>query len=315
MYEALKQLDPIRINFSASGMHIINIVLSFIMFGVALGIKPNQFKELFKEPKTYLIGLFGHLVALPCMTFLLVVAFSSYITPTIAMGMFLVAACPGGNISNFMTSYAKGNTELSVGLSASTTLLATISTPFNFALWGDLYLRFISTKGGHLLQPLQIDNLQMFETVFILLGIPLVLGIFFARYFPHITEKLKKPIQYLSIVFFIVMVVLAFANNWHLFIKYIFYIFFIVLIHNFLAFLTGFSLGSIFHVSNRDRRTITIEMGIQNSGLGLVLLFNPKIFPPSLAVGGMLFITAWWGIWHIIAGLSLSTYWSGHRPK
>src|ERR1035437_511460 len=312
MYEALKLLDPIRINFSAAGMHIINIILSFIMFGVALGIKPNQFKELIKEPKPYLIGLFGHLFALPLMTFLLVVALNNYITPTIAMGMFLVAACPGGNISNFMTSFAKGNTELSVGLSASTTLLATISTPFNFALWGGLYLRFISNKAHHLLQPLQIDNFQMFETVFILLGIPLILGIFFAKYFPRITDKLKRPIQYVSIVFFIAIVILAFTNNLHLFLKYIYFIFFIVLIHNFMAFLTGFSLGSIFHISNRDRRTITIEMVIQNSGLGLVLLFNPKIFPPTLEVGGMLFITAWWGIWHIIAGLCISTYWSRH---
>jgi len=193
--------------------------------------------------------------------------------------------------------------------------LATISTPFNFALWGGLYLKFISNKSGHLLQPLQIDNYQMFETVFILLGIPLILGILFSKYFPRITAKLKKPIQYISIVFFIAIVVLAFMNNLNLFLKHIFYIFFLVLIHNFLAFLTGYSLGSIFKVSDQNRRTITIEMGIQNSGLGLVLLFNPKIFPPSLALGGMLFITAWWGIWHIIAGLSLSTYWSRHQPK
>ena len=315
MYEALQQLDPIRINFSASGMHVINLVLSFIMFGVALGIKPKHFFDLIKEPKSYLIGLFGHLFALPFMTFLLVIVLNNYITPTIAMGMFLVAACPGGNISNFMTSYAKGNTELSVGLSASTTLLATISTPFNFALWGGLYLKYISNRAGHLLQPLQIDNLQMFETVFILLGIPLILGIFFAKYFPKITEKLKKPIQYVSIVFFIGLVVLAFTNNLQLFLKYIYYIFFLVLIHNFLAFLTGYSLARIFKVPIQDRRTITIEMGIQNSGLGLVLLFNTKIFPHDMALGGMLFITAWWGIWHIISGLSLATYWSRHQPK
>jgi len=310
MYEALQQLDPIRINFSASGMHIINIILGFIMFGVALGLKPKQFTELIKEPKPYLVGLFGHMFALPFMTFLLVLALSNYITPTIAMGMFLVAACPGGNISNFMTSYAKGNTELSIGLSASTTLLATLSTPFNFALYGGLYLRYISSKGGHLLQPLQIDNVQMFETVFILLGIPLILGVLFAKFLPTITTKLKKPIQLISIVFFVALVVMAFANNWQLFLKYIYFIFFIVLIHNLLAFLTGYFLGSAFKVSNRNRRTITIEMGIQNSGLGLVLLFNPKIFPPEMAVGGMLFITAWWGIWHIISGLTLSTYWS-----
>lgn len=315
MYEALQQLDPIRINFSASGMHFINIVLGFIMFGVALSIKPKQFIEIFKEPKPYLVGLFGHIFALPFMTFLLVIALNNFITPTIAMGMFLVAACPGGHISNFMTSYAKGNTELSVGLSASTTILATFTTPFNFALWGGLYMHFISNKAGHLLQSLEIDNLQMFETVFLLLGIPLILGILFAKYFPRITEKLKKPIQYISIVFFILLVVLAFSNNLDLFLKHIFYVFFIVLLHNLLAFLTGFSLASIFNVSNHNRRTITIEMGIQNSGLGLVLLFNTKIFPHDMALGGMLFITAWWGIWHIISGLSIATYWSGKPVK
>ena len=315
MYEALLQLDPIKINFSASGMHAINIILSFIMFGVALGIKPAEFKTLIKQPKSLILGLISQVIALPLVTFIVIIALNNYITPTVAMGMILVASCPGGNISNFMSSLSKANTELSVGLTATTTLLATITTPFNFAFWGGLYVRFISKHAKHMLQPLEIDNGQMFETVFILLGVPLVIGIFFSHYFPKITEKLKKPIQMVSIVFFIAMVVLAFANNFDLFLKYIFYIFIIVLVHNFLALATGFSIGSIFKLPNADRRTLTIETGIQNSGLGLVLLFNPKIFPPELALGGMLFITAWWGIWHIISGLSLSLYWNKIDPK
>ena len=315
MYEALLQLDPIKINFSASGMHAINIILSFIMFGVALGIKPAEFKTLIKQPKSLILGLISQVIALPLVTFIVIIALNNYITPTVAMGMILVASCPGGNISNFMSSLSKANTDLSVGLTATTTLLATITTPFNFAFWGGLYVNFISKHAKHMLQPLEIDNGQMFETVFILLGVPLVIGIFFSHYFPKITEKLKKPIQMVSIVFFIAMVVLAFANNFDLFLKYIFYIFIIVLVHNFLALATGFSIGSIFKLPNADRRTLTIETGIQNSGLGLVLLFNPKIFPPELALGGMLFITAWWGIWHIISGLSLSLYWNKIDPK
>ena len=315
MYEALLQLDPIKINFSASGMHAINIILSFIMFGVALGIKPAEFKTLIKQPKSLTLGLISQVIALPLVTFIVIIALNNYITPTVAMGMILVASCPGGNISNFMSSLSKANTDLSVGLTATTTLLATITTPFNFAFWGGLYVNFISKHAKHMLQPLEIDNGQMFETVFILLGVPLVIGIFFSHYFPKITEKLKKPIQMVSIVFFIAMVVLAFANNFDLFLKYIFYIFIIVLVHNFLALATGFSIGSIFKLPNADRRTLTIETGIQNSGLGLVLLFNPKIFPPELALGGMLFITAWWGIWHIISGLSLSLYWNKIDPK
>jgi len=285
------------------------------MFGVALGIKPAEFKTLIKQPKSLILGLISQVIALPLVTFIVIIALNNYITPTVAMGMILVASCPGGNISNFMSSLSKANTELSVGLTATTTLLATITTPFNFAFWGGLYVNFISKHAKHMLQPLEIDNGQMFETVFILLGVPLVIGIFFSHYFPKITEKLKKPIQMVSIVFFIAMVVLAFANNFDLFLKYIFYIFIIVLVHNFLALATGFSIGSIFKLPNADRRTLTIETGIQNSGLGLVLLFNPKIFPPELALGGMLFITAWWGIWHIISGLSLSLYWNKIDPK
>lgn len=315
MYEALQQLDPIKINFSASGMHIINIVLSFIMFGVALGLKPKEFSNIIRSPKSTILGLISQLVALPLITFLLVIVFSNQITPTVALGMILVAACPGGNISNFISSLSKANTELSIGLTASTTLLSTIMTPFNFAFWGGMYANFISKHASRSLHPLIIDNVQMFETVFILLGIPLILGIAFAHFFPKMTEKLKKPIQIISIIFFLLMVVLAFTNNLQIFLKYIYYIFFIVLIHNFLALSTGYSIARIFRLPEADRRTLTIETGIQNSGLGLVLLFNPKIFPTHLELGGMLFITAWWGIWHIISGLIIAGYWSKRVPK
>ena len=306
MYEDLLQLDTIRINFSAGGMHIINLVLAFVMFGVALGIQPSMFKEVLKKPKSVIVGLVSQLIALPALTFLLIVAFNQYITPMVAMGMILVAACPGGNISNFMSQLSKANTELSVTLTAITTLVSPIFTPANFAIWGGLYVNFVNPEAGSALRELHIDIYQMFETVFILLGVPLVLGILVSHYLPKVAQKLKKPMQYFSILFFIMMVVLAFGNNVDLFLKYIGFIFILVLIHNGLALSTGFATATIFKLPFADRRTLTIETGIQNSGLGLVLLFNPKIFPPDLAIGGMLFITAWWGIWHIISGLSVS---------
>jgi bile acid:Na+ symporter, BASS family len=315
MYEALQQLDPIRINFSATGMHVINIVLCFVMFGVALGIKVSHFNNLIKNPKLALTGLFSQLVALPLITFIIIVIFNKYLTPTVAMGMILVSACPGGNISNFMSSYAKANTELAVGLTASTTLLATFTTPANFALWGGLYNTYINNHASNLLEkPLTIDTIQVFETVFILLGLPLVLGIIFARKFPALTDKIKKPLQNLSLVFFVGMIVMAFMNNIDLFLKYIFFIFIIVLIHNALGLLTGYSIASIFKLGDTNRRTLTIETGIHNSGLGLLLLFNPKIFPYDLQIGGMIFVVAWWGIWHIVSGLSLAIYWHKKNP-
>ena len=169
MYEQLLALDKVRINFSAAGMHAVNLVLAFVMFGVELGIRLETFKSILRYPKSAIAGLFSQLVALPAMTFLLVVIFNNFITPMIAMGMILVASCPGGNISNFMSQLSKANTELSISLTAVTTALSTIMTPFNFSFWGGLYVNFINKQAGNALQVLHIDNFQMFETVFILL--------------------------------------------------------------------------------------------------------------------------------------------------
>ena len=315
MYQQLLALDDVRLNFSAQGMHIVNIVLAFVMFGVALGIRPEMFKNVLKYPKAALVGFFCQVVGLPAMTFLLVISLNHWITPMVAMGMILVAACPGGNISNFMSQFAKANTELAISLTAVSTGLSTIITPFNFWFWGGMYVNFINKHAAYALQTLEIPVFQMFETVFILLGIPLVLGMLTVKFLPKIAEKLKKPMQYFSLIFFMGMIIMAFGNNVDLFLKYIVFVFILVLIHNSLALAMGYGTAAAFRLPDRERRTITIETGIQNSGLGLVLLFNPKIFPPNLAIGGMLFITAWWGIWHIISGLSISTYWSKKKIK
>ena len=310
MYESLLELDPIKINFSESGSIILNIVLALIMFGIALGMRIEQFKMLMQSPKPIIIGMTLQFILLPFITFILVVLLNKVITPTVAMGMILVAACPGGNISNFMTSLSKGNTELSVTLSALSTMFAIFLTPFNFSLWGGLYVNFINSRAGSMLQPLQIEYSQMFYTVVIILGIPIVAGILFARYFPSLSQKMKKFFQIISILFFIALVIIMFSNNWQLFLSYIKYIFIIVLIHNSILLITGYGVSALLRQPDKNRRTLTIETGIQNSGLGLVLLLNPNIFPSEMAIGGMLFVTAWWGIWHIISGLSISFYWS-----
>ena len=125
---------------------------------------------------------------------------------------------------------------------------------------------------------------------------------------------MKKPFQWVSIVFFLVMVVLSFVGNMDAFLKCIKYIFVIVLVHNLLALLTGFGVGSAFKVPRRDRRTLTIETGIQNSGLGLVLLLGTSIFAGLPPHGGMLVITAWWGVWHIISGLTVAALFN-HSKK
>jgi BASS family bile acid:Na+ symporter len=298
-------LDWIRLNFSKGGLLFMNITLAFIMFGVALGIKTSHFKNVVVKPKSAIIGIISQFVALPALTYLLVLIINP--TPSVALGMILVAACPGGNISNFMSSLAKANVELSISLTAFATLSAIFLTPLNFALWGSLY-----SGTANLLVPIEIDAWEMMKTVFILLGIPIVVGVWFANQFPTITQKITKPIKIISFVAFIGFIVAAFASNFKFFLSYIHFIILIVLVHNFLALATGFSIASLFGLPKADRRTITIETGIQNSGLGLVLIFNPNLFN---GLGGMAFIAAWWGIWHIISGLVVSSFWSRKKMQ
>jgi BASS family bile acid:Na+ symporter len=305
MKEVFDFLDGLQVTLNAGGMNTINIVLAFVMFGVALGIKPKMFVEVFRKPKSVILGMCCQLVLLPLLTFLLAVALGPRISWSMALGMILVASCPGGNISNFMSSLSKANVELSVSLTAISTALCILMTPFNFWLYGNLYLDIASVKAD--VPQLVIPLWDVFKTIFILLGIPLTLGILTSQYLPKVADKLKKPLQWLSIIFFLAMVVLSFWGNRQSFLACIKYIFLIVLVHNLLALTIGFSVGSAFKLPFRDRRTLTIETGIQNSGLGLVLLLGTSIFSNLPPHGGMLVITAWWGVWHIVSGLTVSS--------
>jgi len=301
----MNTIDSIQVSLNAGGMNTINIILAFVMYGVALGIKPHIFVEVFKKPKSVLLGMLCQMVLLPAFTCLLAVLLTGWISPMMGLGMILVAACPGGNISNFMSSLAKANIELSVSLTAISTALAVILTPFNFWLWGSIYLSSAAVTAE--IPTLVIPLWDVFKTIFILLGVPLVLGILTSHFLPKVAEALKKPLQWLSIVIFVAMVVLSFSSNIDAFLVSVKYIFIVVFIHNFLALAIGFTVGTIGKVPFRDRRTLTIETGIQNSGLGLALMLGTTLFAGFPPHGGMLVITAWWGIWHIISGLTVAT--------
>ena len=301
----MQTIDSIQVSLNAGGMNTINIILAFVMYGVALGIKPQIFVEVFRKPKSVLLGMLCQLVLLPAFTCALAILLTGWISPMMGLGMILVAACPGGNISNFMSSLGKANIELSVSLTAISTALAVFLTPFNFWLWGSLYLNSAAVSAD--IPRLVIPLMDVFKTIFILLGIPLLLGMATRQWLPKVAEFLKKPLQWLSIIIFLAMVVLSFSSNIDAFLVSVKYIFLVVLIHNLLALGIGFGVGTVAKLPFRDRRTLTIETGIQNSGLGLVLLLGTSLFANFPPHGGMLVITAWWGIWHIISGLTVAT--------
>jgi len=296
----LENLDQSKLNFSQDSLFFLNFSLAIIMFGVALDLKLSDFRQIGKYPKSFLVGIISQFLFLPFLTFCLVYALS--LPPSVALGMFLVAACPGGNISNFLTNLAKGNTALSVSLTAFSTGFSLFLTPLNFAFWAGLY----GPTAG-MLKSISLSYTEVFLTIILILGIPLGLGIWANSNFPDWSKKAREILRPLSILIFAAFVIIAFIGNLDLFLAYIGYIFVWVLAHNLLALFAGFSLAKLSELSLEDTKTITIETGIQNSGLGLVLIFTY-----FNGLGGMAIIAAWWGIWHIISGMGIAMLW---KPK
>lgn len=296
-------IDQATLHFEESGILILNISLAIIMFGVALGIKVDDFKAIAKQPKGAILGMLSQFIFLPALTFVLVLLLEP--RPSMALGMFMVAACPGGNVSNFMSSLSKANVALSVTLTAFATALSLLLTPLNFTLYASLY-----APTADMLKEFSVNPLDVIPTILLILIVPLVVGMFVAYKFPKFKEVISKPMRIFSILFFLGFLAVMFFKNFDLFTAYIDEIIVLVLLHNGLALMSGYFWGWISGLPQADRRSLAIETGIQNSGLGLAIIF--AVFN---GLGGMAFVAAWWGIWHIVSGLSLSAVWSRIKPK
>lgn len=296
-------IDQVHLSFNPQTLSVLNAVLGLVMFGVALELRVDDFKTALRTPKALALGLLGHHVLFPAMTYGLIWILRP--EPSIALGMILVSSCPAGHISNFLVHLSKGNTALSVSVSALSTVVALFMTPLNFAFWGNLHP---ITAG--LMKQVAMSPWEMLEVIVMLLGVPLVLGMWVARQYPALAHKLQKPMKALSLLILLGFIGGALAANFQHFMAYIQLVVGVVFVHNLMALTTGYGLSTLIGLPERDRRAITFEMGIQNSGLGLILIFN---FFDGL--GGMAIVTAWWGIWHIVAGMTLATYWKNRAPQ
>jgi bile acid:Na+ symporter, BASS family len=291
-------IDAIRLNFSPGSLMLLNAILSIVMFSIALDLKPSDFRALARTPKALLTGMVAQFVVLPVLTFGMLLVTSP--KPSIALGLILVAACPGGNISNFITHRAGGNSALSVSMTGIATVAAIFMTPFNVAFWGNLY-----EPTRAILRQTTLDPVSIAITVFFMLILPLILGVLVNVRRPDFAARIRKTMQRISMAIFIGFIVLALAANWSFFLSYAGAVAGLVVLHNALALSGGYLSASVMRLSDYDRRAITIETGIQNSGLGLVLIF--AFFG---GLGGMAVAAAFWGIWHAISGLALAAVWS-----
>ena len=281
-------MEP-KLNFSPASLQVLNVCIAIIMFGVALSIKPEHFYQLKNQKKALFTGLASQYLLLPFLTYLLILMLTP--SPGIALGMILVAACPGGNVSNFFTLLSRGNVALSVTLTAFSSLLAFVITPANFFFWSSL--------AGYksLLRSFEIDFMDLFINMILILLLPLVLGMLVNRFFPNVSEKISKPVRTTSILILIGFIVVTLYFNATAFRDYILMVFWLVVIHNGLALLGGYGLSWLLKNDNKVHRAVAIETGIQNSGLALVLIFtffNCNVY--------MALMAAWWGVWHLVSG-------------
>lgn len=290
-------VDSMVLQFDESQLRLLNYCLGFMMFGVALDLTLDDFKGIIKNPRSTLIGMASQLILLPLFTVVLVLIWD--LPNSMKMGLLLVAACPGGNISNYLVHRSGGNTALSITLTSIATLLSVVLTPTLFYL----YSRYII----HLQRDIElnIDIGNMISILFQLIVIPLAIGMAIYHFFPHFTARIRKIVKPLSVVLLIIIIIIALWQNITNAREYLSMVFLLVLIHNGGAYLIGYYFAKAFKEPEANARAIAFETGIQNAGLGLILIFN---FFNGL--GGMALVAGWWGVWDLVSGFFLSEYWS-----
>lgn len=293
----MEPIDQIRINFDEGQVALLNVLLGFIMFGVALDLRLGDFRRVFARPRLPLAGLLSEYVVLPLLTLLLIWLWEP--APSLALGMVLLSVCPGGNVSNFMVHLARANAALSVVLTTITTVGAVVALPLAFGFWAQW-----APGASRLLREVHVSPGSVMLAIVQLVFIPVALGMWVRHCRPAWAGRLRKPVGRLSMLIFLGFVVGAIASNLEHIRDYLHVVFFLVLLHNGLALVGGYLTGKLSGLPEPERRTIAIETGIQNSGLGLALVFN---FFQGL--GGMALILAWWGIWHLISGFALAWWW------
>lgn len=290
-------VDSMVLHFDKSQLQILNYCLGFMMFGVALDLSFNDFKRVFYNPRSTVIGMISQLVLLPLFTFLLVLFWD--MPNSMKMGLLMVAACPGGNVSNYLVHRSGGNTALSITLTSIATLLSVLLTPFMFFIYSRYFFKLQHEV------PIKVDVGDMIVILLQLILIPLTIGMGLHHFFPNITRHLRRIVKPLSIILLLIIIAVALTQNIANAKEYLSLVFLLVLIHNGGSYLIGYYFAKAMKEPEENARAVAFETGIQNAGLGLILIFN---FFNGL--GGMALVAGWWGVWDLVSGFFLSEYWS-----
>ncbi len=284
------ELDSLRIALDPIGQAGVSIALMLVMFSVALSLRVDDFRFVVDRPFLFLGGVLAQVAVLPLVTFLLILLMAP--PPSIALGMIVVACCPGGSVSNLMTYLSRGDIAVSVALTASSSMLAALLTPASILFWSHSY-----KPTAMLLQTLDVSPWVFLAQTMALLGVPLIIGMSVAAKAPDVAMAIRKRATILGASVLVGVIVYGIAYFYPILVPALSLLGGIVVIHNTVAFATGAAAGFMLSPLGATRRALVFELGIQNSGLAVVILIGQLG-----GMGGAAAVAAVWGIWHLIAG-------------
>jgi len=292
-----------EIHYDLGQQWILNATLALMVLGISLDVQPRQFIAVLKAPKASLIALVSQFLLLPAFTFILTLVLE--LPAGIELGMILVAACPGGALSNFITHLSGGNTALSMSVTAISSSVAVIMLPVNFLFWASL-----NPVANELLIAIDVESSEILKMLILVLAIPLTMGFLCQHYLPKFSQKLHVFLKYVSVLILFVFIAVAVIRNYEHFITHFWLLFAAVLMHNALALSIGYISSDVAGLSIADKKAITLEVGMQNSSLAIAIVFTQFD-----AEYGMALISAFWGTWHIVSGLAFAVLTRGVRDE
>jgi BASS family bile acid:Na+ symporter len=283
-----------ELQYDGGQQWILNLTLAMMVLGLALDIHPRDFLKVFKAPKAPAIGLAAQFLLLPALTCGLTLLLD--LPAGIELGMILVAACPGGALSNVITHLSAGNTALSISITAISSTLAIVMLPINFVFWASL-----NPVANELLLNINVSAVDIAKSLLVVLAAPLALGFLMQHFTPNLSKKLHTVLKYVSLFALFMFIFIAVFKNYEHFVAQFWLLFTAVLAHNVLAMGTGYAAASVGKLPVADKKAITLEVGMQNSALAIAIVFTQ--FNGEY---GMALISAFWGTWHIVSGLAFA---------
>jgi BASS family bile acid:Na+ symporter len=299
---AATDIDQLDLNLADGFQLAVKAIVALFLFGIALDTKIGDFRDVARRPWVILAGLVAQYVVMPGLTVLLTLALD--VRGSVAIGMILVVCCPAGNLSNILTHRSRGDVALSVSLTAVSTIAAVVVTPIALAFWCGL-----NPAADDLLRDVHIDPWDMVAEAIFLIGLPFALGILIAWRRPSVSERARKIVEPAALTLLLLIVVGGLAGQFGTFIDYVGVVAVAIILQNALSLLVGYGTGRATRLPESGVRAMTLELGLRNTGLALVLALG---FFGEL--GGVAFVAAMWGLWDVITGLVLSTWWRRRPP-